>query len=147
MARITIYLPDEIEARARAAARRQDTSLSRWVAGLVNARLRSEWPDAVLQAFGAFPDFPEGGRITPGLWRGLAKGAGTFTVKAAAPQEVALPSMEEVPFDREAAREAARGPRGAGTPGPSDRTDRRDAGTAMSRVASLVTNNVRDSRE
>jgi len=59
MARITIYLPDEIEAAVRKAAKRPATSVSRWIAGHLAEKLKSTWPPAVLDAFGAFPDFPE----------------------------------------------------------------------------------------
>ena len=58
MAQITIYLPDEIEAKARKAAKQRRTSVSRWIAEQVEEKLRSTWPEAVLKAFGAFPDFP-----------------------------------------------------------------------------------------
>ena len=59
MAQITIYLPDEIEAKARKAAKKQKTSVSRWIAGQLTEKLKSAWPPEVLEAFGAFPDFPE----------------------------------------------------------------------------------------
>jgi hypothetical protein len=58
MAQITIYLPDEIEKRARKAAKAEGTSVSRWIAGQVEHRLKGAWPKAVLDAAGAFPDFP-----------------------------------------------------------------------------------------
>ena len=59
MAQVTIYLPDEIEARARKAARKQHKSVSRWIAAQVTEKLTATWPDEVLAAFGAIPDFPE----------------------------------------------------------------------------------------
>ena len=59
MAQATIYLPDGVEAHARKAAEEQGTSLGRWIANGVAETLRNTWPDAVLTAIGAFPDFPE----------------------------------------------------------------------------------------
>jgi hypothetical protein len=59
MAQITIYLADEIEAQARKAARKQHTSVSRWIAQQVTEKLEASWPSDVLEAFGSIPDFPE----------------------------------------------------------------------------------------
>jgi len=59
MANITIYLPDEIERKARKAARDRKTSVSRWIAEEVEKSLKTSWPKEFLDAAGAFPDFPE----------------------------------------------------------------------------------------
>ena len=59
MAQVTIYLPDDVEHRARAAASSQKISLGRWVAQRVTEELKTAWPPAVLAALGSFPDFPE----------------------------------------------------------------------------------------
>jgi hypothetical protein len=58
MAQVTIYLPDDIEKRARTAAKAKRTSVSRWVAEQVVCRLEDAWPEGVLSAAGAIPDFP-----------------------------------------------------------------------------------------
>jgi hypothetical protein len=59
MAQITIYLPDEIEEKARQAAQTEGTSVSRWIAEQVVRNFVQKWPKAVLEAAGAFPDFPD----------------------------------------------------------------------------------------
>jgi hypothetical protein len=58
MAQITIYLPDEIENRARRAAKTARTSVSRWIADRLKDDLCDQWPKEVLAAAGAVPDFP-----------------------------------------------------------------------------------------
>jgi hypothetical protein len=58
MAKITIYLPDDIERKARKAARQRKTSVSRWIAEGVKRNLDSEWPPEFLAALGSCPDFP-----------------------------------------------------------------------------------------
>ena len=59
MAKITIYLPDEVELRARTAARKKRVSVSRWVAEEIKQKLDGEWPPAFLSAAGSCPDFPD----------------------------------------------------------------------------------------
>ena len=58
MAQLTIYLPDDIESRARRAAKAKGKSVSRWIADQVVDSLENTWPKGVLDAAGAFPDFP-----------------------------------------------------------------------------------------
>ena len=59
MAQVTIYLSDELEARAREAAKAEGTSVGRWIAARVAERVESAWPPEVLAAIGSFPDFPD----------------------------------------------------------------------------------------
>jgi len=59
MAQLTIYLPDDIEKRARKAAKARKISVSRWVASQIEKNLEDSWPQAVLDAAGAIPDFPD----------------------------------------------------------------------------------------
>jgi hypothetical protein len=59
MAQVTIYLPDDLEAQARRAAEASGTSLGRWIAGEVAAKVKNSWPPEVRNAIGSFPDFPE----------------------------------------------------------------------------------------
>jgi hypothetical protein len=63
MGQVTIYLDDETEQRARAAARAEGMPLSRWVAERIQRRARSEWPEAVRALAGAWPDLPSAERI------------------------------------------------------------------------------------
>jgi hypothetical protein len=58
MAQITIYLPDTIENKARKAAKAKGKSVSRWIADQVVRTLQDTWPRGVIDAAGAFPDFP-----------------------------------------------------------------------------------------
>ncbi len=66
MANITIYLPDEIEKKARKAARNKKTSVSRWIAAEIEKSLKTTWPQSFLDAAGAFPDFPDIGELRSG---------------------------------------------------------------------------------
>jgi hypothetical protein len=58
MAQLTIYLPDDLEKKARRAAKAKGTSVSRWIADQVVQTLDDTWPKSVLDAAGAFQDFP-----------------------------------------------------------------------------------------
>ena len=58
MAQLTIYLPDDIENKARRAAKAKRMSVSRWVADQVAESIQGDWPKGVLDAAGAFRDFP-----------------------------------------------------------------------------------------
>ena len=58
MSKITIYLPDAVETKARKAAKANGKSVSRWIADQVLHNLSDVWPKGVLDAAGAFHDFP-----------------------------------------------------------------------------------------
>lgn len=58
MAQITIYLPDDLESKARKAAKTKGKSVSRWIADQVVHSLADTWPKGVLDAAGALPEFP-----------------------------------------------------------------------------------------
>ena len=58
MAKITIYLPDEVERKARKAAKQQRTSVSRWIAQGIKQKLDRTWSPRFLAAGGSCPDFP-----------------------------------------------------------------------------------------
>lgn len=66
VAQVTIYLPDDIEAKARQVAKQEHTSVSRWIAQQVTRKLRTTWSQAFLDAAGAFPDFPEAEELRSG---------------------------------------------------------------------------------
>ncbi len=59
MAQITIYLPDDIESKAREAAKAKKESVSRWIADQVLHNLEDRWDERVLGAAGAISDFPD----------------------------------------------------------------------------------------
>jgi len=58
MAQLTIYLPDNVESKARKAAKAKGQSVSRWIADQLIHTLADTWPKGVLDAAGAFHDFP-----------------------------------------------------------------------------------------
>ncbi len=58
MGQVTVYLDDETEEFARAAARAKGIPLSKWVAGRIQPRARVDWPEAVRALTGAWPDMP-----------------------------------------------------------------------------------------
>jgi hypothetical protein len=58
MGQVTIYLDDETEDKARAAARSSGVSLSKWVAERVRQGALSEWPQYVRELAGAWSDLP-----------------------------------------------------------------------------------------
>jgi hypothetical protein len=65
MAQVTIYLDDASQRRAKAAARKDGVSVSRWIADLIQSRTRTEWPAEVRELAGAWPDFPDLREIRP----------------------------------------------------------------------------------
>ena len=58
MAQVTLYLDDEADSLLRTCAQVAGVSNSRWVADLIRRHAHSQWPAAVLNLAGAFPDFP-----------------------------------------------------------------------------------------
>ena len=66
MAQLTIYLPDDLERKARKAAKAKGTSVSRWIAEQVVQSIGETWPKGVLEAAGALPDFPSLDQIRKG---------------------------------------------------------------------------------
>ena len=58
MPQVTLYIDEETDAKARAAAQAAGLSYSRWVADLIRSRTRDEWPDSVRRLAGSVPDFP-----------------------------------------------------------------------------------------
>ncbi len=59
MGQVTIYLNEETEQQARAAAQAEGLSLSRWIAARIEQPLRTEWPEAVRSLAGAWADLPD----------------------------------------------------------------------------------------
>lgn len=56
MGKVTLYLDDDTEAKARAAATSEGVSLSKWVAGRIERGARAEWPAFVREFSGAWRD-------------------------------------------------------------------------------------------
>lgn len=66
MAHLTIYLTNDVEQRARKAAKAAKLSVSKWVADRVTASVNASWPPEFLALAGAFPDFPDAGDLRKG---------------------------------------------------------------------------------
>jgi hypothetical protein len=73
MSQITIYLPDDIENKARKAAKVKGTSVSRWIAERVVETLEDSWPKGVLDAAGAIPAFPDLKEIRAGYGKDASR--------------------------------------------------------------------------
>lgn len=73
MAQITIYLPDDIENRARKAAKAKGESVSRWIADQVVKKLENTWSKGVLDAAGAIPEFPSLEQIRKGYGKDMRR--------------------------------------------------------------------------
>jgi beta-glucanase (GH16 family) len=58
MGQVTLYLDAKTETRMKAAATSAGISQSRWVAGLIRQRTANQWPQAVVELAGAWPDMP-----------------------------------------------------------------------------------------
>jgi len=63
MGQVTIYLDNETEEKARAAARAEGVPLSKWVAQRIQRPVRGEWPAVVRSLAGAWSDLPSAERI------------------------------------------------------------------------------------
>ena len=74
MGQVTIYIDAETEQKARAAARAEGVSLSKWVAGRIQRRARNEWPEAVRALAGAWDDLPSAERIRRSRTRDIPRG-------------------------------------------------------------------------
>jgi len=73
MGQVTIYIDDQTEKKARASARAEGVSLSRWVAERIERRARGEWPAAVRALAGAWPDLPSAEQIRRSSGRDVAR--------------------------------------------------------------------------
>ncbi len=58
MGQVTIYLDEETEKTARAAAEADGVSLSKWIARRIEKNARAEWPVNVRALAGVWPDLP-----------------------------------------------------------------------------------------
>ncbi len=58
MGQVTVYLDDDTEAKARAAAASKGVSLSKWIAERIARGARAEWPAFVRELEGAWGDLP-----------------------------------------------------------------------------------------
>jgi hypothetical protein len=73
MGQVTIYLDDETEKRARAAARGDGVSLSKWVGDRIRQGTRTEWSPSFRALAGAWKDAPSAERIRKGQGRDIPR--------------------------------------------------------------------------
>ena len=66
MGQVTIYLDDQIEIKMKSAAKSAELSISKWIAGVIEAKVVSEWPSSVVNLSGAWEDFPSVAEIREG---------------------------------------------------------------------------------
>ena len=69
MGQVTIYLEDRIEKKMKSAAKSSKMSLSKWIAGVIEAKVSNEWPLSVVNLSGAWEDFPSVADIREGYSR------------------------------------------------------------------------------
>jgi hypothetical protein len=74
MGQVTIYLDEQTEKKARAAARSEGVSLSKWVAKRIDRTAQREWPAFVRELAGAWPDLPEAGHLRKSKRKDLPRG-------------------------------------------------------------------------
>lgn len=58
MGQVTIYLDFEIEKKMRAFVKSMHLSQSKWIANLIEEKIRNEWPESVRKLAGAWKDIP-----------------------------------------------------------------------------------------
>jgi hypothetical protein len=63
MPQVTLYMDDETDAKARAAAAAAGVSYSRWVCDLARAKTLDEWPSTIRALAGEIPNFPLVGEL------------------------------------------------------------------------------------
>lgn len=66
MGQVTIYLEDQIEMKMKSAAKSAKLSQSKWIAGVIEAKVYDEWPSSVVALSGAWGDFPTVAEIREG---------------------------------------------------------------------------------
>ncbi|WP_446011130.1 CopG family transcriptional regulator [Candidatus Electrothrix sp.] len=59
MGQVTIYLDNETENKLKKAAKSSCLSVSKWIAGLIEEKIMTEWPQDVVKLAGSWKDdFP-----------------------------------------------------------------------------------------
>jgi hypothetical protein len=58
MGQVTIYLDSETETKMRAVVKSTRLSQSKWIANLIEEKIKNDWPESVIQLTGAWKDFP-----------------------------------------------------------------------------------------
>lgn len=59
MGQVTIYLDNSIETKMKEAAKSSRVSVSKWVAGIIEEKTATEWPQDIVELAGSWgDDFP-----------------------------------------------------------------------------------------
>jgi len=58
MGQVTIYLDSEVEAKMRSIVKSTHLSQSKWIASLIEEKIKNEWPKSIIQLAGAWKDLP-----------------------------------------------------------------------------------------
>ena len=59
MGQVTIYLDNSIETKMKEAAKSSHVSVSKWVAGIIEEKIATEWPQDIVKLAGSWKDdFP-----------------------------------------------------------------------------------------
>ena len=59
MGQVTIYLDKSIETKMKEAAKSSRVSVSKWVAGIIEEKIATEWPQDIIELAGSWEDdFP-----------------------------------------------------------------------------------------
>lgn len=74
MGQVTIYLDDDTEAKARAAAHSEGVSLSKWVTRRIERGALAEWPAFVRELAGAWTDLPSAEQLRKGKAKDVPRG-------------------------------------------------------------------------
>ncbi|MGE5340834.1 MAG: CopG family transcriptional regulator [Candidatus Omnitrophota bacterium] len=58
MGQVKIYLDSELEIKMRAFVKAMHLSQNKWIADLIEEKIRTQWPESVIKLAGAWKDFP-----------------------------------------------------------------------------------------
>ena len=59
MGQVTIYIDNSIETKMKEAAKSSHLSVSKWVAGIIEEKIATEWPQDIIKLAGSWKDvFP-----------------------------------------------------------------------------------------
>jgi hypothetical protein len=69
MGQVTLYLDPETESKMKVAAKAAGVSQSRWVAGLIQEKTATQWPESIAKLAGSWSneDFPSLEEIRAGM--------------------------------------------------------------------------------
>jgi predicted transcriptional regulator len=63
MGQVTVYLDTEIEKRMQAVVKSMNLTQSKWIANLIEEKIKNDWPESVVKLAGAWKDLSTAGEI------------------------------------------------------------------------------------